>query len=87
METTLNNVRLLRQEQIVKEWLPEVKGNFWHADANLKVKELLKMLMEETLIADLELVRDRMTQPVYRNGYYPRTLVTQFGFIRRDATQ
>lgn len=29
METTLNNVRLLRQGQILKEWWPEVKETFW----------------------------------------------------------
>lgn len=82
METTLNNVRLLRQSQILKEWWPEVKENFWDTDARLKVKQLLKMLMEQTLIEDLELQRQTMTDPGYRNGYYPRDLVTQFGLIQ-----
>jgi len=37
--------------------------------------------MEETLVEDLELQRRRMAEPDYRNGYYPRGLVTQFGLI------
>jgi len=82
METTLNNVGLLRQEQILKEWWPEVKDNFWDTDVRLKVKELLKMLMEQTLVEDLELQRQKMTESTYRNGYYPRDLVTQFGLIQ-----
>lgn len=82
METTLNNVRLLRQEQIVKEWLPEVKDNFWDGDARIKIRSLLKMLMEDTLIEELELARDKHIQVIYRNGYYPRSLVTQFGLIQ-----
>ena len=81
METTLDNVRLLRQGQILKEWWTEVKENFWDTDARLKVKELLKMLMEQTLIEDLEFERQRMMEPAYRNGYYSRSLVTQFGLI------
>ena len=82
METTLDNVRLLRQGQILKEWWTEVKENFWDIDARLKVKGLLKMLMEQTLIEDLELQRQKMPAPTYRNGYYPRDLVTQFGLIQ-----
>lgn len=81
METTLEHVRLLRQEQILKEWWPEVKENFWDTDARLKVKELLKMLMEQTLIQDLESYRLTQIDPVYRNGYYPRSMVTQFGLL------
>lgn len=82
METTLDNVRLLRQNQILKEWWPEVKDKFWDTDARLKVKELLKVLMEQTLIEDLEAQRQKMAEPIYRNGYYPRDLVTQFGLIQ-----
>ena len=81
METTLDNVRLLRQGQILKEWWAEVKENFWETDAKERVKELLKSLMEQTLIEDLQLQRRDMPEPVYRNGYYPRDLVTQFGLI------
>ncbi len=40
METTLDNVRLLRQGQILKEWWTEAKENFWDTDARLKVKGL-----------------------------------------------
>ena len=79
---TLENVRLLRQGQILKEWWSEVKENFWQRDAQERVKELLKSLMEETLIEDLELEREKMMEPAYRNGYYPRSLVTQFGLIQ-----
>jgi putative transposase len=82
METLDSNVRLLRQTTILREWYSEVNENFWNTDVRLKVKNLLKMLMEQTLIEDLELQRLQMTQPVYRNGYYPRDLVTQFGLIQ-----
>jgi len=82
METTLENVRLLRQGTILKEWWSEVKENFWEQDAKERVKELLKSLMEQTLIEDLELKRREMPGPAYRNGYYPRMLVTQFGLIQ-----
>ena len=82
METALENVRLLRQGTILKEWWSEVKENFWEQDARERVKELLKSLMEQTLIEDLELKRREMPGPAYRNGYYPRTLVTQFGLIQ-----
>ena len=82
METTLENVRLLRQGQILKEWWTEVKENFWETDAKERVKELLKSLMEQTLIEDLQLKRREMSEPAYRNGYYPRSLVTPFGLIQ-----
>jgi putative transposase len=79
---TLENVRLLRQGQILKEWWPEVKDNFWEIDARTKVKHLLKMLMEQTLLEDLELQIQEMAETPYRNGYYSRTLVSQFGVIQ-----
>lgn len=79
---TLENVRLLRQGEILKEWWQEVKENFWETDARERVKELLKSLMEQILVEDLELVRQSLPEPVYRNGYYPRMLVTQFGLIQ-----
>ena len=40
------------------------------------------MLMEQTLIEDLELQRQKMAGLAYRNGYYPRSLVTQFRLIQ-----
>lgn len=81
METAFNNVRLLRHTQILKEWHQEVNGNFWIDDAQNQVKRLIKSMLQDTLEQDLELQRERVTEPVYRNGYYPRTLHTQFGLI------
>lgn len=81
MNTTLDNVRLLRQAQILKEWWPEVKENFWDTNIKAKLKEMLKALMQQTLIEDMELQRQQMSNSVYRNGYYPRSLVTEFGTI------
>ena len=82
METSLENVRLLRQGAILREWWTEVNENFWETDVKERVKELLKSLMEQTLIEDLQLQRRDMPGAVYRNGYYPRMLVTQFGLIQ-----
>jgi putative transposase len=81
MEPTLTNVRLLRQDQILKEWWPEVKENFWDSNIRIRTRELLKTLMQQTLIEDIELQRRESSELVYRNGYYPRTLVTEFGTI------
>jgi putative transposase len=81
MNTTLDNVRLLRQTQILKEWWPEVKENFWDTNIKANLKEMLKILMQQTLIEDMELQRQQMSDSVYRNGYYPRSLVTEFGTI------
>lgn len=93
METTVENVRLLRQVEILKEWRQEVNDNFWIDDAQKQVKMLLKSLLEDTLNQDLELQRQNAPGPVYRNGYYSRALHTQFGRMQdlqvprlRDAT-
>jgi transposase-like protein len=93
METTLENVRLLRRGQILKEWRPEVNDDFWSAEAQQEVKKLMKSFLEDTLEQDLELQRERATGSLYRNGYYPRSLHTQFGLMQdlqvprlRDAT-
>lgn len=93
METTLENVRLLRQGKILKEWRQEVNDNFWGAEAQQEVKRLMKSFLEHTLEQDLELQRERATGSLYRNGYYPRSLHTQFGLMQglqvprlRDAT-
>ena len=80
-------VRLLPQGKILQEWWQEVKENFWQDDAKPEVLKLVKELMESTLKEDLMLHIDR--QPYqrmgdnvrYRNGYYKRGLVTQFGTI------
>lgn len=82
METTLQNVRLLGQVRILKEWRQEVNDNFWIDDAQKQVKMLLKALLEDTLEQDLELQRQQTVEPVYRNGYYPRSLHTQFGLMQ-----
>ena len=82
METTVQNVRLLRRTQILKEWRHEVNDNFWIDDAQKQVKMLLKSLLEDTLDHDLELQRERALGPVYRNGYYARALHTQFGLMQ-----
>jgi len=82
METTLENVRLLRQVQILKEWRQEVNENFWIDDAQKQVKRLMKSVLEDTLEQDLELQRERAAGTVYRNGYYPRSLHTQFGLMQ-----
>jgi putative transposase len=81
METTLTNVRLLRQSQILKEWRQEVNENSLLEDTQNQVKRLIKSMLQDTLEQDLELQRERVPDPVYRNGYYPRTLHTQFGLI------
>ena len=82
METTLENVRLLRQGQILKEWRPEVNDDFWSDEAQQEVKRLMKSFLEDTLEQDLELQRERATGSLYRNGYYPRSLHTQFGLMQ-----
>ena len=42
----------------------------------------MKTMLQDTLEQDLELQRERVQAPVYRNGYYPRALHTQFGLIQ-----
>jgi putative transposase len=77
--------KLLPQSQILKQWWSEVKENFWQEDAKTKVKLLLKELMESTMKEELtELVRRdpyKRKASLYRHGYYPRSLVTQFGLL------
>ena len=78
--------KLLPQSQILKQWWTEVKENFWEEDAKVKVKLLLKDLMEETMKEEMTQVLNRDSYArkahVYRHGYYPRSLVTQFGLIQ-----
>ena len=81
METTLTHVRLLEPRQILKEWRTEVNDNFWIDDAQKQVKRLMRTVLEDTLEQDLELQRGRAAGCVYRNGYYPRSLHTQFGLM------
>lgn len=77
----MHNIRLLRQEQILKDWWSEVNENFWAQDARRQVKTLVKSLLEDTLEQDLELKRHDSEDLCYRNGYYARALQTQFGLI------
>lgn len=80
-------VRLLPQSKILQEWWLEVKENFWADDAKPQVLKLVKELMESTLKEELVLYTGRQpyqrsdSMPLYRNGYYSRSLVTQFGAI------
>jgi len=80
-------VRQLPQSKILQEWWSEVKENFWADDAKPQVLKLVKELMESTLKEELVLHTGRISyqrtgkEPIYRNGYYPRSLVTQFGTV------
>jgi len=80
-------VRLLPQGKILQEWWQEVKENFWADDAKPQVLRLVKELMEATLKEELVLHTGRTSyqrigkESVYRNGYYSRSLVTQFGTV------
>jgi len=80
-------VKLLPQSKILQEWWQEVKDNFWEDDAKREVKKLVKELMESTMKEELSVYLGRgeyersSNTPSYRNGYYKRSLVTQFGTI------
>jgi transposase-like protein len=80
-------VRELPQGKILQEWWQEVKENFWADDAKPQVLRLVKELMEATLKEELVLHTGRTSyqrtdkDPIYRNGYYSRSLVTQFGTV------
>lgn len=80
-------IRLLPQYKILQEWWQEVNGNFWQDDAKPQIQRLVKELMESTMKEELvaytgtkhyQRSKDRLD---YRNGYYKRALVTQFGTI------
>jgi transposase-like protein len=85
--TPMEAVRLLPQSQILHDWWSEVKENFWQDDAKPQVLKLVKELMESTLQEEMVLQAKREPyerlneQSSYRNGYYRRGLVTQFGTI------
>jgi len=80
-------VRELPQSKILQEWWQEVKENFWQDDAKPQVLKLVKELMESTLKEELVMHVQRKPyertdrDSMYRNGYYDRSLVTQFGTI------
>jgi len=83
----MEDVKLLPQHQILAEWWQEVKDNFWVDDAKPQVLKLVKELMESTLKEELVMHTEREpyqrsdNNPIYRNGYYERGLITQFGAI------
>lgn len=79
---TLTHVRLLQRTQILKEWRQEVNENSLFESTRHQIQMIMKTLLQDTLEQDLELQRERAPEPVYRNGYYPRTLHTQFGLIQ-----
>lgn len=80
-------VKELPQNKILQEWWQEVKDNFWADDAKPQVLKLVKELMESTLKEELTLQAGRLPYQrsgkniIYRNGYYRRNLVTQFGTV------
>lgn len=80
------SARILPQSQILKEWRLEVKENFWELDAKPHIRLLLKDFMERTMIQELSQILERqkydsVEEGPYRNGFYERSLVTQFGLI------
>ena len=81
----LSAVKELPRKDILSEWWAEVKENFWEEDAKPKMKQLLKELMQRSLIEEIEQLRrrDRAEDERIssRNGYYRRSLITQFGMI------
>jgi transposase-like protein len=83
METLTQNVRLLSQAQILKDWNLQVNDNLWDQNMQLTIRSTLKSLIEQTALEDLELFRQSQPHTLYRNGYYPRNLVTTFGSIEQ----
>lgn len=82
----LGAVKELPRKDILTEWWSEVKENFWEQDARPQMKQLLKELMQRTMIEELEMVRRRDAGTVdsllARNGYYRRSLMTHVGLIQ-----
>ena len=81
----LDALQELPRKDILTEWWSEVKENFWEEDARPKMQQLLKELMQQTLIEEIEQVRRRdvaSDAPITsRNGYYCRSLITHVGLI------
>jgi putative transposase len=82
----LDAVKELPRQDILTEWWGEVKENFWEADARPPMKQLLKELMQRTMLEELELVRrcdaGTVDSLLARNGYYRRSLITHVGLIQ-----
>jgi len=85
--TPMEAVKLLPQKEILQDWWQEVKENFWEEDAKPRINMLLKELMESTVKEELtmhtknEYYKHYKDRVHYRNGYYERSLATQFGVI------
>ena len=81
----LDVVKDLPRTDILREWWSEVKENFWEQDARPQMQQLLKALMQRTLIEEIEQVRRRDvasdTPILSRNSYYRRSLITHVGTI------
>lgn len=77
-------VKELPRKDILIEWWSEVKETFW-TDTQPHMKQLLKELMQQSLITELEQLRRRDTAsdgPIaWRNGFYRRGLITRHGLI------
>ena len=78
-------VQELPRQDILREWWSEVKESFW-GDTQPHIKQLLKELMQRTLITEIEQLRRRDTATdgpmAWRNGFYRRGLITRYGLIR-----
>jgi putative transposase len=77
-------VKELPRKDILIEWWSEVKETFW-TDTQPHMKQLLKQLMQQSLITEIEQLRRRDTAsdgPIaWRNGFYHRSLITRHGLI------
>lgn len=75
----------LPRKDILTEWWSEVKENFWEQEARPHMKQLLKELMQRSLIEEIEQLRRRDVTSdlpiVSRNGYYRRSLITHVGTL------
>jgi transposase-like protein len=85
----MEKIKELKPNEILLEWWSEVKEKFWEEEVTPKLKEFLKLLMEDTMKEELEVYtqaewHERTGERIdYRNGYYKRGLTTRFGQIER----
>src|SRR3989338_8129129 len=78
-------VKELPRKDILVEWWSEVKETFW-TDTQPPMKQLLKELMQRSLIVEIEQLRRQDTASdgslTWRNGFYGRSLITRYGLIQ-----
>jgi transposase-like protein len=78
-------VQELPRKDILVEWWSEVKEIFW-TDSQPHIKQLLKELMQRSLITEIDAIRRRdviADEPIRsRNGFYRRSLITRYGLIQ-----